>query len=852
MTQGRIGRARRRYPAARRRAAMYGNTRFGKRSGKLPPHLLPGNNSARSKNKSQQQTRLRLILMVAGVLATSIAVVLFIVTVISTALGITGTMAAYKEVNDELPNAAEVAVDTFQTTSIYDRHGTLLQQIENPNYGWRTYVSLDQISDHLINATVAAEDSTFWTNQGIEPFAIIRGGMIIFSGAGSSGGSTITQQLVRSLYPDQISPMDISLTRKGREALAAIALAQQYSKSDIMTMYLNQISYGARSYGIEAASQTYFNKHASDLTLAEASMLAGLPQAPSWYEPTNPERFAIAKRRQEYVLDQMVKYRYITRAEADAAFNEPLQIVGDRNGMVQHAPHFTEYVKNFVIEHYGEEALYGGLNITTSLDLGLQQDAEQIVANGVANMADYGRNNGAMVVIAPWSGEVLAMVGSADFNNAAINGQVNYATSLIQPGSSMKPIVYAAAFEKGWNPATIVMDIPTTWETPGQEPYEPMNYSKSFYGAVTVREALANSFNIPAVKAADFVGVAGVMDMANRMGIVDSLQEDPGFYGVSIGLGSAEVQLLEHTNAYATLANNGTYVPAHPIIKITDGQGNVMYDLDEDQIKEDSSQAMPAGNAYQVTSILTDNQSRARVFSENNLFGNTQEALGRPTAAKSGTTENWRDLWTMGYTTDVAIGVWVGRSGDGGSTQLQEIDGIAAAGPIWRDMMELIHSNSTYAALLYGPDGKPLPEEFPQPDDVRKINLCAATGHRAGNGEEVSDWVVKGQEPTLSCGQLSTAEKAELDKALKEARSGNASWANGAIASINQYARAANREGVRDPDEEVRIEQQPGDQEENDQDQQIIEPSDNNSGPGNPNDNDNDGGDNRRVRDPRG
>jgi penicillin-binding protein 1C len=829
MTQGRIGRARRRYPDAKRRAERYGNTRFGKRSGKLPPHLLPSAKAGKRGANGAKSNKIRLLVLVGGVVISASAIAFFLLTVISAAVGVTGTMAAYEEVNKKLPNAAEVAVDTFQTTSIYDRNGKLLQQLENPNYGWRTYVSLDQISPDLINATVAAEDSTFWTNPGIEPFAIVRGGLIIFSGAGSSGGSTITQQLVRSLYPDQISAADISLTRKGREALAAIALDQKYSKSDIMTMYLNQISYGARSYGIEAASQTYFNKHASELNLAEASMLAGLPQAPSWYEPTNPERFAIAKRRQQYVLDQMVKYRYITRDQATAAFNEPLQPEGNRNGMVQNAPHFTQYVKNYIIDHFGEEALYGGLNITTSIDLDLQHDAEQQVAEGVLKMQDYGRNNGAMVVMVPWSGEVLAMVGSADFNNAAINGQVNYATSLIQPGSSMKPIVYAAAFEKGWNPATKIMDIPTTWETPGQEPYEPMNYTKRFYGAVSVREALANSFNIPAVKAADFVGVEGVMDMSRRMGIVDSLQEDPGFYGVSIGLGSAEVELIEHTNAYATLANNGTYVPAHPIIKITDGQGNVLFDLNKEQVAKDSSQAMPAGNAYQVTSILTDNKSRARIFTEDNLFGNTQTELGRPTAAKSGTTENWRDLWTMGYTTDVAIGVWVGRSGDGGATQLQEIDGIQAAGPIWQSMMYLIHDNAQYAALLNGPDGKPMPEEFPQPDDVEKMKLCSATGHRAGNGAEVSDWVVKGQEPTESCGDLTEPEKAELDKALKAAGSGNASWADGAISSINDYARAANRQGVRDPDEE----------------QQVIEPTNGNENTQNDNDgSDNDGSNN--------
>jgi membrane peptidoglycan carboxypeptidase len=835
MTQGRIGRSRRRYPEARRRAVRYGNTHFGKRSGKLPPHLLPSASNGRTRNKGGAKTTRRLFLLgLVGLIALS-AIVFIGMSVIAAALGITGTMAAYEKVNEELPNAAEVAVGTFQTTSIYDRNGNLLQEVDNPDYGWRTYVALDQVNTYLIDATVAAEDSTFWTNHGVEPFAIIRGGLIIFSGEGSSGGSTITQQLVRSLFPDQIDPLDVSLTRKGREALAAVALDQKYSKTDIMTMYLNQIYYGARAYGIEAASQTFFHKHASDLTLAEASLLAGLPQSPSYYDPSIPENFPIAKRRQEYVLDQMVKYRYITRAEADAAFAEPLDPQGNRSGAVQNAPHFTQYVRDYIIEHYGEEALYSGLQVTTSIDLDLQQEAEELVANGVLDMQEEGRNNGAMVIMVPWSGQVLAMVGSADFNDASINGQVNFATSLIQPGSSMKPIVYAAAFEKGWNPATKVMDIPSTWKVEGQEDYKPNNYSKRFYGAVSVRDALANSFNIPAVKAADYVGVEGVMDMARRMGIEDSLQEDPGFYGVSIGLGSAEVELIEHTNAYATLANNGTYVPAHPIIKITDGQGNVLFDLSNEQIIADSSQAMPSGNAYQVTSILTDNDSRSLVFGQDNRFGNTQSELGRPTAAKSGTTENWRDLWTMGYTTDIAIGVWVGKSGDGGTGDLPEIDGIQAAGPIWQKAMYMMHETPEYAALLVGPDGNPMPEEFPVPGDVEKRTLCEATGHRAGNGEEVQDWVVKGQEPSLGCGELDEKETDELTKALEQAGKGNISWANGAVASINEYARAANRQGVSDPDEEQEIEPindededvdqeaRPGD---NENDDQVIEPRD--------------------------
>ncbi|HEV2126985.1 MAG TPA: transglycosylase domain-containing protein, partial [Thermomicrobiales bacterium] len=556
--------------------------------------------------------------------------------------------------------------------------------------------------------------ATFWTNPGIEPAGIARAAVINVSGTGSSGASTITQQLVRSIYPEKIG-FEISYTRKFREALAAIALDQQYSKTDILTMYLNQIYYGVRSYGVEAAAQAFFQKKASELTLAEASLLAGLPQAPSFYDPSVPDNFPLAKRRQQYVLDQMVKDRYITQEEANAAWNEPLDIHGNRTGAVKNAPHFTQYVREYIIEHYGIDALYGGLEITTSIDLDLQDQAEQIVADGVSNMEQYQRNNGAAVVMVPWSGEVLAMVGSADFNNALIAGQVNYTTSLIQPGSSIKPLVYAAAFEQGWHPGTVILDVPTSWDSPDQpEPYEPQNYTRQFYGAMSARDALANSLNIPAVKATEYAGISGVMDLTRRMGYEDSLANDSSFYGLSLGLGSGEVELLEHTNAFATLANNGSHVPVHPILKIVDGQGNVLFELDDEEIAKEREQALPSGNAYQVTSILTDAEAREMMFTSDNLFTRTQNELGRPVAAKSGTTEKWRDLWTMGYTTDVSVGVWVGRSGDTNPDEmLSEIDGIQAAGPIWQDLMRLVHNDPQYAQLLDGPDGTSMPEEFP-------------------------------------------------------------------------------------------------------------------------------------------
>jgi membrane peptidoglycan carboxypeptidase len=782
MANGRISRSRKRHPSAQQRLARYGNTRFGARSGKLPPHLIGKQTGERKKRGPFTIPR---IALVVGTLGLAFAAVFFVVTVITSAMGVAGTLAAYREVNEELPDAASIAVDTFQTTKIYARDGELLQEVDNPDYGWRTFVSLEQMSPDFIDATVAAEDSTFWSNPGVEPVGVARAAFINVSGSGSSGASTITQQLVRSIYPDKIG-FEVSYTRKGREALAAVALDQQYSKTDIMTMYVNQIYYGNRAYGIEAAAQTFFDKHATELTLAESAFLAGMPQQPSRFT----EDFESAKDRQRYVLNQMVKYRYISRAEANNAWNEPLNMREVRSGEVKNAPHFSQYVRDFIIEKFGEDALYGGLEITTSIDLDLQQEAEKIVVEGVQDMEAYQRNNGAMVVMAPWSGEVLAMVGSADFNSALINGQVNYATSPIQPGSSMKPLVYAAAFEQGWNPATVILDAPTTWDSPGQpEPYEPKNYTKRSYGAVTVRTALANSLNVPAVKATEYAGLTNVMDIASDMGLKDSLDQSSDFYGLSLGLGSGEVKMIEHVNAYATLANNGTYVPPHPILKVTDSQGNVLYELDKEQIGEDSSQVIEPGHAYQVTSILSDNEAREMVFTANNLFGDTQKKLGRPTAAKSGTTENWRDLWTMGYTSDVVIGAWVGRSGDDNETSaLVELDGSQAAGPIWAKMMNVIHDNPEYAELLLGPDGKPIDEKFAVPDDVSKEQVCASTGNRAGSGATNTDWIVRGEEPKNACGELTEYQQEQLKSAREAISKGKGDWASGAIQSINDYA----------------------------------------------------------------
>src|ERR671913_574167 len=719
-----------------RTSVLRGRRSPGGRRKSLPPHLLPGVARRRST-----------VGKTIGVLA-GLAVVFFLffaATVVagalSTAAAVAATVQQYQEINGSLPNAAQVSADVFQTTRILDRNGVLLQEIADQDYGWRTFVPFEKISPYLIDATIASEDATFWSHEGVEPYAIARGAIIIAGGEGSSGGSTITQQLVRSVHPEAIGA-EVSIQRKWREGLAAVALERQFSKHDILTMYVNQIFYGNRSYGIEAAAQTYFHKSAAELNLAEASLLAGIPQQPTNFNPAlYPEN---AHRRQKYVLDQMVKLGYITRAEANEAYaNWPtVYEARDGDGAVLDHPHFVEYVKLYLAEKYpGKEFLKGGFNIYTTIDTGLQDRAEEIVAQNVQNQLQYYRaQNAALTVVVPWSGEILAMVGSADFNNAAIEGQVNITTSAQQPGSAIKPVVYAAAFEQGWHP-----------------------------GAVTVRTALANSLNIPAVKAVEFAGGAeAIVAMARRMGIKHELSQPPADYGLSIALGSGDVWPLELTSAYATIANMGKYVPVTPILKITDSEDNVLYELDRDNTLQQAEQAIRAEIAYQLVSILTDNESRAMIFTRQNLFGQTQQTLGRPTAAKSGTTNDFRDIWTLGFTTDVAVGVWVGNTRN---DPLAEIDGIQGAGPIWSQLMIDMHTRPEFMQLLLGPDGQPVPTQFPRPATVIDGAVCEATG-----GLPTDEWSNRGElldsrsAPPPRCDQLTPWQYKDLARTIDHMR----------------------------------------------------------------------------------
>lgn len=630
------------------------------------------------------------------------ALAAFLVFFIAFAAVVTG----YAIIAAQLPPPEELIArqSQFVSSKIYASHGPLLYEAMDPHGGSRTYVPLDRISPYLIQATIATEDADFYRHPGFDPIAILKAiYRNLKAGETVSGASTIPQQLVRALLLPPEERFQRSAWRKIKEVILAYEITRRYPRNTILEIYLNEIYYGNLAYGIEAAAETYFGTTAAELSLAQASFLAGLPQSPATYDVfAGGRKRALA--RQKDVLRLMVQEGYITQAQADAAAAEMTahefrpRVPQDRIP----APHFVMYVRQLVEELYGPEALYrgSGLRIYTTLDPGLQALAEQIVAQHVAALADRQVTSGALVAIEPSTGYILAMVGSADFYNEEIDGQVNVALSPRQPGSAIKPLTYVAAFERGWMPATLIWDLQTAFPDGVNPPYVPRNYDGRFHGPVLVRSALANSYNIPAVKALQFVGIPALREMAARLGITTLTRED---YGLSLTLGGGEVKLLELTGAYTVFANGGVRVPPTPILRIEDSQGNVLLDNGQPQ----GQPVIRTEHAYLITSILSDRQARCPAFGCPNAM-----ELSRPAAAKTGTTDDYRDAWTIGYTPDLVVGVWVGNADN---SKMDRVPGSRGAAPIWRDFME--------AALK----DKPV-RDFPRPPGIVEMEICADSG----------------------------------------------------------------------------------------------------------------------------
>lgn len=628
------------------------------------------------------------------------------------------------------------------TTKITDRHGQLLYEILDPRTGSRTRVSLPDVPLYLRQAAVATEDATFYTNPGVSPRAIVRALYLnTREGEVVSGGSTITQQVARLVLMTPRERTQRTLVRKLREAILAVRLSRTYDKDTLLEMYLNETYYGNLAYGVEAAAQVYFGVHVRDLDLAQCALLAGLPQAPVGYDPL--VYYDAAKARQQIVLGLMVRQEFISQEQADLAYAEPLHFTGPSDAL--HAPHFVAYVRNQLEAALGAEVLLvGGWHVTTTLDLDLQQRAEAIVQRRLAEIEEHEATTAALVALDPATGQVLAMVGSADYGDIDIDGAVNGATALRQPGSAMKPFLYAAAFAPStwlgagpsqdlepWTPASVVHDVRTVFITAEGETYVPANYDNVYHGPVTLREALANSHNLPAVILQDRVGTDTLLDTAHAFGL--TTLRDARRYGLALTLGGGEVTLLDMTSAYAIFATGGIRRPPLVILNIISTNTDSPF---ADSLFADSEdeRVIDPQVAYLITDILSDNNARAPAFGLDSPL-----RLSRPAAAKTGTTSNWRDNWTVGYTPDLVVGVWVGNAS---GAPMRHVSGISGAGPIWHDFMEVAHHSIPV-------------HDFAVPDGLIWRDICPLSGHLARPDCPYSrrEVFIAGTEPQTECEQ---------------------------------------------------------------------------------------------------
>lgn len=617
------------------------------------------------------------------------------------AAGIILIAALFLYYSKDLPDPNKLlSRDVPQSTKIYARDGSLLYEIHGEVK--RTLVPLDQISSCLPQATIAIEDKNFYKEGGISPTGILRSVFVdILSGSKSQGASTITQQFVKNA----ILTNQKSFDRKIREAILAIAIDARFSKQQILSFYLNEIPYGRNAYGAEAAAQAYFGKHAKDLDLAESAYLASIPQAPTHYSPTGPHR-ADLDARKNVVLQQMKDQGFISELQLKDAQNEKVNFTSVTNGII--APHFVLWVQDYLAQKYGEQTLEnGGLQVYTTLDPVLQADAEKAVSEGVAKEAKYKVGNAALVAIDPKTGQVLAMVGSKDYfgtpqpagctpgKNCVFEPNVNVAIAQRQPGSSFKPYVYVTAFGKDfkYTPATPLYDVTTNFGTYAGKDYIPHNYSGESNGLVSMRKALAGSLNVPAVKTLDLVGVSNATQTAHNLGIASPLQD----CGLSLVLGGCEVDLLDHTAAYSVFANGGVRNPETAILKIQDSSGNVL-----EQYQTKPQQIIDPQANYELISILTDNAARSYVFGPNSPL----ILPGRTVAAKTGTTQNWHDGWTIGFTPSLAAGVWAGNND--GELLAKGADGVVVAAPIWNAFMKAALATTS-------------PEDFPVPQGIQNV-----------------------------------------------------------------------------------------------------------------------------------
>lgn len=642
------------------------------------------------------------------------------------ALSAYGSWKTYTILRD-LPNPERLTERTIaESTKIFDRTGKiLLYEVHGEEK--RTIIPFSDIPQSVKDATLAAEDTNFYRHHGLDYKGILRAfGRNIMSGTISQGGSTITQQLVKkSILSDERT-----YTRKIKEAVLALAVETRYSKDEIFELYLNQIPYGSNAYGISAAAETFFGKEVKDLSFGESALIAALPQAPSYYSPYGTHTNELIKRR-DWILERLKSSGQISDEEMEYAKKEQLSFMPPKSSI--RAPHFVFYVQEYLNKQYGEEVLEkGGLRVITTIDWRLQEEAEKIIKEGAEkNESLVDAKNASLVAIDPKTGEILTMVGSRDYwgesspknctpgINCKFDPFVNTTTSLRQPGSSFKPFIYATAFKKGYTPNTILFDVETEFNascnsdgTPGpqikdpEDCYHPKNYDNKFRGPVTLRQAIAQSLNIPSVKLLYLTGIDDVITTSESMGI--TTLKDPKRYGLSLVLGGAEVSLLEMTSAFGVFAQDGVLHPKQSIIRIENAKGDIL-----EEKKDSSIPAIDTEVARTMNDVLSDNNARIPAFSpQSSLYFSNRQV-----AAKTGTTQDYRDAWVIGYTPSLVAGVWVGNNDN--TPMNQSAISIMVAGPIWHRFIEFALEGS-------------VPEEFIPPERKTSSKAILNGVYRSG------------------------------------------------------------------------------------------------------------------------
>lgn len=640
----------------------------------------------------------------------------------------------------DLPSPTRLTKTTGSySTQIYDRNNKHLYTVySNRN---QSFISLNKIPKNIQYATIAIEDKDFYRHGAIDLRGIARAVYSIVFHKKIQGGSTLTQQLVKNslLTPEQ------TIQRKIREVILAFATEMLYDKDKILEMYLNQVPYGGTSYGVEAASQGYFGKSVKDLTLAEQAFLAGLPEAPSTLSPfgARPE---LGKKRQVDILRKMYEQKYITKTERDKALAQTLHFQKITNPIK--APHFVFYVKDLLIKKYGQQVVeQGGLKVITSLDLNTQNFAQSTVASEVAKLTGFNVGNGGALVTNPGTGEILAMVGGKDYFDVK-DGNVNITISERQPGSSIKPINYAVGLTKGFSAAMPFIDGPVCFSNPPQKPYCPRNYDGSFHGIVNMRQALANSYNIPAVQMLKLNTLESMLETARAMGL--KLNDDRG-YGLSLTLGGGGVTMVEMSTAFGVFANQGYRIDLHPILKVIDRQGKVLEEYKPPKSPIFGKKVISSEVSFIISDILADNNARTPAFGPNSEL----KIDNKHVSVKTGTTNDYRDNWTIGYTPSILTAVWVGNNDNSPMSGI--VSGVTGAAPIWHKLM---------THMLEGK--KP---EIPQkPPNVYGKNTCTTSTPQQDTSKEICsgrfEYFIRGTEKKTT--STIRREKVFVDKTTGE------------------------------------------------------------------------------------